>query len=138
MIIENNKLLNDKIDSWAQYLTERLIEIRLFDVAEIKTSIKMHLKMAMMDSLKLQISQTQLELDEIRYAMNSYKGHERAQKMKRLGELRIQFKAENKLYAELDNDRRAKEMTLWMREHHPQSILAFYKMYDEKFPERIN
>ena len=135
-MIESNKLLNDKIDSWTESLTERLIEIRFFDVAEIKTSLKMHFKMAMLDSLKMQITQTQAEFEEIRYAMNSYKGYEKAEKMKRLGELRIQLKAENKLYAELDRDRQAKEMALWMREHHPKSILSFYKMYDEKFPER--
>jgi hypothetical protein len=136
MITESNKLLNDKIDSWTEALTERLIEIRFIDVAEIKTSLKTHFKMAMIDSLKMQISQTQVEHDEIRYAMNSYKGYEKAEKMKRLGELRIKLKAENKLYAELDRDRQAKEMALWMRKHHPESILSFYKMYDEKFPER--
>lgn len=133
---ESNKQLNDKIDSWIESLTERLIEIRFFDVAEIKASLKTHFKIAMMDSLKMQISQTQFELDEIRYAMNTYKGYEKAEKMKRLGELRIKLKAENKLYAELDRDRQAKEMVLWMRERHPESILSFYKMYNEKFPER--
>lgn len=136
MITESNKLLNDKIDSWTESLTERLIEIRFFDVSEIKTSLKVHFKSAMLDCLKIQISQTQAEFDEIRYAINNFKGREKAEKMKRLGELRIKLKAENKLYAELDMDRQAKEMVLWMRKHHPESILSFYKMYNEKFPKR--
>ena len=136
MITESNKLLNDKIDSWTESLTKRLIEIRFFDVAEIKTSLKVHFKSAMLDCLKMQISQTQAELDKIRYTLNNYKGREKADKMKRLGELKVKLKAENKLYAELDRDRQAKEMVLWMREHHPESILSFYKMYNEKFPER--
>ena len=137
MKTETNRVLNDKIDAWTESLTERLVEIRFFDVAEMRAALKTHFKMAMVDSLNMQILQTQIEFDEIRYAMNTYKGYEKAQKMKRLGELRVKLKAENKLYAELDRDRQAKEMTIWMREHHPESTSSFYKSYDEKFPSRI-
>lgn len=136
MITESNKLLNDKIDSWVESVTERLIEIRFIDVAEIKTSLKTHFKMAMLDSLKLQITNTETERKDKIARLKIAKGSTKVKIQESLSEINYRLKAENKLYAELDRDRQAKEMVLWMREHHPESILSFYKMYDEKFPER--
>lgn len=137
MITESNKLLNDKIDSWTEALTERLIEIRFIDVAEIKTSLKTHLKLGMIDCLNLQITNTEKTRKELILKLNKTKGIENKQKIRNvLTELNLKLKSEKMLYAELDRDRQAKEMVLWMREKHPESILSFYKMYDEKFPER--
>lgn len=136
MITESNKLLNDKIDSWTESLAERLIEIRFFNVAEIKTSLKVHFKSAMMDCLKMQITNTETERKERIERLKFAKGSTKVKIQEGLAEINYRLKAENKLYAELDRDRQAKEMVLWMREYHPESILSFYKMYDEKFPER--
>lgn len=135
-MIESNKLLNDKIDSWAEALTERLIEIRFIDVAEIKTSLKMHFKIAMLDSLKLQIRNTETERKQKIERLQIAKGSTRVKIQEALSEINYRLKSENKLYAELDRDRQAKEMALWMRKNHPESILSFYNMYNEKFPER--
>lgn len=136
MITESNKLLNDIIDSWTESLTERLIEIRFFNVAEIKTSLKVHFKIAMLECLKMQITNAETERKEKIERLKFAKGISKVKIQQSLAEVNYRLKAENKLYAELDRDRQAKEMILWMREHHPESILLFYKMYNEKFPER--
>ena len=134
MKTESNKLLNDKIDSWAEALTERLIEIRLIDVAKIKTSLKTHLKLGLIDCLNLQITNTEKTRKELILKLNKTKGFENKQKIRNaLTELNLKLKSEKMLYAELDRDRQAKEMVLWMRKKHPESILSFYKMYNEKY-----
>ena len=132
---ESNELLNERIDIWVESLTERLIEIRFFDVEKIKVSLKSHFKMAMMDSLKIQISKTEAERNEKILMLKTAKGSTATSLKEIMSKINIKLKSENKLYAELDRDRQAKEMVLWMREKHPQSILDFYNMYDNKFPK---
>ena len=90
----------------------------------------------MLDSLKLQITNTETERKDKIARLKTAKGSTKVKIQESLSEINYRLKSENKLYAELDRDRQAKEMVLWMREHHPESILSFYKMYDEKFPKR--
>ena len=135
-ITESNKILNDKIESLAKFLSKRITEIRFFDVEKVETSIKVHFKNAMIDCLKLQVSKTNNELNKLKHSIGAYSGYERVKRQSRISELKVQLKSENKLYSLLDNDRQAKEMVLWMRKNHPNSILEFYKMYDEKYPNK--
>jgi phosphoenolpyruvate synthase/pyruvate phosphate dikinase len=138
MKTEANKLLNDKIDSWSESLTVRLIEMRFIDIDEIKTVLKTHLKLGMIDLLKMQITDTERERQELISQLNKTKNiKQKIEISSQISKINIRLKSERMLYAELDRDRRAKEMTLWMREHHPESILSFYDMYDKKFQNNI-
>jgi len=138
MKTEANKLLNDKIDSWSESLTVRLIEMRFIDIDEIKTVLKTHLKLGMIDLLKMQITDTERERQELISQLNKTKNiKQKIEISSQIRKINIRLKSERMLYAELDRDRRAKEMTLWMREHHPESILSFYDMYDKKFQNNI-
>jgi phosphoenolpyruvate synthase/pyruvate phosphate dikinase len=138
MKTEANKLLNDKIDSWSESLTVRLIEMRFIDIDEIKTVLKTHLKLGMIDLLKMQITDTERERQELISQLNKTKNiKQKIEISSQIRKINIRLKSERMLYAELDRDRKAKEMTLWMREHHPESILSFYDMYDKKFQNNI-
>ena len=131
--VGSNKSLNDKIDSWVSSLVGRIIEIRYVDIEEMKTSLKVHFKMAMMDSLKMQITNTERERKENIKKLKIAKGTTLVKIQQDLTEINFRLKSENKLNALLDRDREAKEMALWMREKHTNSLLSFYKMYNEKF-----
>lgn len=130
---ESNKIINSKIDVWAVSLANSLVESRYLDLEEIKIKIKSNLKVAMIDVLSIQITDTEIEYKKLASTIHEYSGHIRALKNKTLANLKVKLKSENKLFAELDRDRQAKEMCIWMREKHPKSIISFYKHFDEKF-----
>lgn len=129
---ESNKLLNDKIDYWSKSLAERISEIRFLNLEDMSTAIKANLKMAMMDCLKAQLSATEKQRNEIKKNLYNLKGDQRAYRARKLSEINAKLKKENMLYSGLNNDNKAREMTLWMRENHPESILKFYENYDLK------
>lgn len=134
-MIKSRKDFDEEINTWSEALCKRLLDVKVFDKKEVNFMIKSYFKMAMESMLKSQISKTQLQYDELRYSINTYKGREKEEKLKLLSQLKIRLKSENMMYAGLDRDRQAKEMCLWMREKHPESILEFYKMYDKKYSE---
>jgi len=124
-------ILNKKINLWVNSLTNRLIEIRLFDVKDIKTSLSVHFKQAMTDCLKEQLTENEVEYNKLKLKLPNLFGQQKQSLQAELSLLKEKIKKENKLYAELDRDNQAKKLVLWMREKHNDSLLEFYKHYDE-------
>ena len=129
---ESKTLIDDKIDSWAESLTQRIMETNFLDNSEIKTVVKVHFKQAMIESLQCQQSSNQKKRNKLVKQLPLLSGIQKVRLQFELAKLKETIKKENKLFAEIDRDRQAKEMTVWMRENHPESIELFYKSYDER------
>ena len=126
--------MEHKIEEWSSSLTYRLMEIKLVDVAEMKRTIKTHIKSALYDCLKCQISETEQELIKLKSELSKSK-KDVFQVGCKIAILNQKLKAENKAFANLERENQAKELVLWMRKFHNESILEFYKMYNYKFPK---
>ena len=118
------------IDQWSKSLSERLIEIRFIDIDDMKAAMKVHLKSAIFDCLKIQLPDTEQALIAAKNHYVTYGGGSNNHIQSNIITLKQKLKEENKLFAHLDRDNCAKEMALWMRKHHEQSLIEFYKYYD--------
>lgn len=122
--------VEELIDFWAKSLSDRLIEIRFIDIDEMKASIKVHLKSALFDCLKVQLPQTEQKLIEIKKKYVSHVGGSNNHIQSEIIHLKQKLKEENKLLAHLDRENQAREMAIWFRKHHESSLIDFYKHYD--------
>lgn len=127
----SNKILNDKINSWVDSLTKRLIEIRFFHVEDIKTSLRVHFKQAMIECLKEQITQNEVRYNKLKLSLPYLYGQKKQKLQSELTLLKEKIKKENRLYSQLDRDKQAKELVLWMRANHEASLLEFYNHFDK-------
>jgi hypothetical protein len=121
---------NELIDSWAKSLCERLIEIRFIDLEEMKAALVVHMKSALFDCLKVQISDTRRKLDETKKQYVNHGGGKNNHIQSEIISLKQRLKQENKFLAHLDRENQGRELVLWMRKYHEQSLLDFYKYYD--------
>jgi hypothetical protein len=128
--------MENKIEEWSSSLTYRLIEIRLVDMSEMKQAIKTHIKSALYDCLRAQIPQTEKEKDKLKELLHSETDKKNKHSiMVELANLNKKLKTENKALNKLEHENRERELILWMREHHNDSLEKFYKIHDEKFPK---
>jgi len=127
--------LNDKIDQWADYLTERLSEVKLYDVAEVKLILKTGFKQTILDCMLIRVTSTAKEYNELKEGIELLYGLERKETQQKLSIVKKKLKLENSVISKLDIDRQGKELVVWMREKHEDSLLEFYKSYAEKYPD---
>lgn len=57
---------HDVITEWVDTLSDRLTDIRFWDVEEIKTALKVHLAIAMKECLTIQISETRRKINQMK------------------------------------------------------------------------
>ncbi len=122
---------NELIDYWSKNLTERLVEIRFIDIDDMKAAIRVHVKSALSACLKVQLSETKRKLDEVKDHYVNYGGGRNNHIQAEIISLKQKLKEENKLLSFLDNENKTRELVLWMRKNHEQSLLDFYKHYDQ-------
>ncbi len=120
---------NELIEYWANNLAERVIEIRFIDMNEMKSAISVHIKSALFDCLKMQVSETRKKLDEHKKQIQlggSPNKHVHAN----IISLKQKLKEENQTLAWADRENQARELVLYLREHNEQLLINFYKHYD--------
>lgn len=127
--------LESHIENWSDALAERLLEIRFIDIDLMKASMKVHLKSAMMDCLRIQLTETESRLIETKKHYINFGGGKNNHIQAEIVELKRKKKEQVRLYAKLDIDNQNRELVLWMRKHHESSLLEFYKTLDEKYPK---
>lgn len=93
----NIKTTEPYIEKWASNLTDRIVEIRYFDVAEIKTNLKLHLAMGMAECLSVQISELDKEIDVLKVEIYNYTGKKRIEMQNRLCTLKSERHEKNTL-----------------------------------------
>lgn len=133
--MNNNEKINQKIDFWSKSLSERIIEMKFVDVNEINSIISIYLKGAMYDCLREQIPETQRKLNELK--IKTSKNGNKQVDVRELISVKQKLKEENEMYANLDRENMGREMALWMREKHPESILDFYDYYNDKYKKPL-
>ncbi len=121
---------NELIDRWSISLAERLVEIRFIDLDEMKAAISVHIKSALFDCLKIQITETMRKLTETKKHYVNYGGGKNNHIQAEIISLRQKLKEENKFLAHLDRENSAKELVLYLRKHNEGLLLDFYKYYD--------
>lgn len=129
--MDNTNKINNKILSWSKSLAERITDIRFIDINEMKLVIATHLKQAMYDCLRDQIPETEKKLNQLKIRVSG--GGNNQKTISEIVTYKQRLKEENEMYANLDRENMGKEMTIWMREHHPESIVKFYEYYNAKF-----
>lgn len=120
------------IDKWSVGLAERLIEIRFVDFEEMKAAITSHIKAAIMDCLKIQISETEEKLNRTKKEYALHGGGRNNHLQIEIISLKKKLKEENKFFADLYRENQAKELVLFLRKHNEDLLLSFYKYYDTK------
>jgi hypothetical protein len=118
------------IDFWSDQLAKRLIEVRYVDVDVMKASIKVNFKNALFDCLKIQLSNTNEQLIAAKARYNMASGNNTGKIMAEIISLKKKLKQQNKLYGTMENDKKHGEIYKWMRKHHEQSLIEFYKYFD--------
>lgn len=84
----------DKIGEWTNSLTDRLTEMRFWDVEESKTSLKVHLALAMKDCLTIQISETKRKLNQAKILIANCGGQNQQKYTADLIKLKEQYQEE--------------------------------------------
>lgn len=121
---------NKLIEQWSESLAERIVEIRFIDLKEMKSAISAHIKAALFDCLKVQITETMRKLAETKKHYVNYGGGKNNHIQAEIISLKQKLKEENKFLAYLDRENQAKELVLFLRKHNEQLLLDFYKYYD--------
>ncbi len=127
--------VDDLINYWSEALSERLIEIRYIDMDEMKAAMTVHFKSALVDCLKIQISETEKKLVEAKLNYQNYGGGKNNYIQIEIIGLKKKLKEQNKLFYELEGDNFKKEMIKWMRINCEKQLLDFYDYYNTNFPK---
>jgi hypothetical protein len=130
------QIIQDKISEWADSLTERVTQIRIVNVDEIRASISTHIKAALYDCLYEQIPESEKELNKLKTDL--LKGCNTEYIKSKIISAKEKLKKENQLFARLRTENQDKELVLWMKEKHNESLLDFYKYFSEKYPNKKN
>ncbi len=125
-------MIDKKVETWSESLANRLIEIRFVDVEEMKSAIKTHIKASLYDCLRAQIPETERKLNQLKIRQAG--GGNTLPLQAEIIAMKQKRKEEYEVYSNLDRENQARELTLWMREHHNESIKEFYKVYNTKYP----
>lgn len=125
-------MIDKKIETWSELLANRLIEIRFVDMDEMKAAIKTHIKASLYECLKAQIPETERKLNQLKIRQAG--GGNTLPLQAEIVAMNQKRKEENEVYAKMDRENQGREMALWMRKYHNESIEEFYKMYNEKYP----
>lgn len=125
------------INHWAESLSERLVEIRFIDIDEMKASMKVHLKSALFDCLKIQISQTEKKLIEAKKRFTQSFGSPNNHIQNEIISLKAKTKEQQKLMSALERSERIKQQNKWMLEKHPESFKEFCKYFEENFEFKL-
>ncbi len=125
-------MIEENIEVWANSLTERVIEIKHFDVEQMKTSIATHIKLALHDCLKMQISETEKKLVSMKVIMGHWAGGSQEEIKSRIVKLKAELKEQNKARSEIEQIEKLKEVLSWMNEKHPESLNDFYLNFYSK------
>ena len=129
--MDNTNKINNKINSWSKSLAERITEIRFIDIDEMKVAIATHLKQAMYDCLREQIPETEKKLNQLKIRTTG--GGNNQHIIAEIIATKQKLKEENEIYANLDRENMGREMAMWMREHHSESVVKFYEYYNNKY-----
>lgn len=130
--------VEDIINYWAENLSERLVEIKFIDIDEMKASMKVHLKSALFDCLKIQLSETEKKLVEAKRKFTQTIGRSNNHIQDEIISLKAKTKEQWKLMSELERSERIKQQNKWMIERHPQSFKEFCKYFEENFEFRMS
>lgn len=66
--------IDKKMDEWVEVLAKRLSEIQLWDMEQIKDAISFHLTMAIQDCTKIQLSDTDRRIKQVKIKMANWSG----------------------------------------------------------------
>lgn len=124
------------IDHWSSSLAERLIEIRFIDIDEMKAAMKVHLKSALFDCLKIQLPEVEKKLIEAKRNYVTNGGGRNNHIQEEIISLKAQTKERWKLLETLEKSERIKQSNKWMMERHPESFKEFCKYFEENFEFR--
>lgn len=125
--------INSKINEWSKSLAERLTEIHFYDLDEMKTALAVHIKSALYDCLKEQIPETERRLNQLKIRQAG-RGNTLPLQAEIIA-MKQKRKEEYEVYSNLDRENMGREMAIWMRKYHNESVEEFYKYYNSKYPK---
>lgn len=123
--------IEEQINLWAEALTKRVIEIRSFDMGEMKKAISAHIKMAIHDCMKIQISDLERKLFQKKLIYETCKGQNAKYIQKEIIELNYEIKERNVMKSQIEQIEKLSWIITWMRENHPNSLAEFYKSWEK-------
>ena len=121
------------IEKWSESLSERIIEIRFIDKDEMKKAITAHVKAALFDCIKMQVSETGKKLKEAKLHYIEYGGGNNNHIQSEIISLKIKLKEERKFANYLVEENKYAELKKWVVNNHGLSLDDFYKYYKENF-----
>lgn len=124
--------INIKIEQWSKSLAERISELNFYNLNEMKTVLSVHIKSALYDCLKEQIPETERKLNQLKIRLMG--GGSQEDIKAEIITMKQKRKEEYEVFSILQRENMGKEMTLWMRQHHNDSLESFYKYYNSKYP----
>lgn len=89
--------IDKKMDEWTDKLATRLSEIQLWDMQQIKDAIGVHLQMAMADCLKIQVSDSERRVKQVKIQIANAAGSSTQHLLVELHELKEKVIAEKSL-----------------------------------------
>lgn len=124
--------MDEKLDYWSKRISEAVLELRTFSIEGIKGIIGSHIKLIVHDLLKTQIGDLQRILETQTKIKKETGNHSQGYIQNEINKLKSEIKAKNILRSDIENAERGKEMTIWMKKYHPESLTAFYKHWDSE------
>jgi hypothetical protein len=125
--------INIKVNEWSEMLAKRIVDIRFIDLDEMKVAIAVHIKNALYDCLKEQIPETERRLNQLKIRLAG--GGNTLPLQAEIVAMKQKRKEEYEVYSNLDRENMGREMAIWMRKYHNESVEDFYKYYNEKYPK---
>lgn len=125
--------INTKVNEWSEMLAKRVVDIRFIDLDEMKTAIAVHIKNALYDCLKEQIPETERKLNQLKIRQAG--GGNTLPLQAEIVAMKQKRKEEYEVYSNLDRENMGREMAIWMRKYHNESVEEFYKYYNAKYPK---
>ena len=132
---KTDSIVERTISKWAHNLSERLVEIRFWDVDEMKAAMKVHLRETMRDCLKLKLSEVERERTKlIRKQTDPYTSGKAKQRITHeIAVLNLERKQTIRLMEDMRDRRKLEALKDFIELKFGSDVLkGFYEMYNEK------
>lgn len=119
--------VEERINLWSDALAKRLIESRHFDLAEIKTVISSHLKLALHDCLKINISDIERQLNQKKMIASTLQANreDTSRIQKEIIPLKAKLKEQNVLRYNIEQIEKLGELIIFLKQKDPALISEF-------------
>lgn len=122
--------IEQQIDKWSENLANRVSEMKLMDIDQLKVSISTYMKLALHDCLKIDISELEQKLNKKKIIYANFKGNSKFLQAEIIS-IKSKMKERNVMRSQMEQIEKLGMLIKYLNENHPDIIKPFYEDFKE-------